>query len=375
MTKKIVICIGVSSLLAAFIFSCAKSTTDEDADSTSNAETMSSIPSADPVSLDYSLASTSLMATLKDQTSNSVSISSSHGGGYGGGSDSSLKVKIQHVEGTGRGTFKVYQCKDTTQMAFASYSVDSGTYSGTVLYRESGGYYGDNNVDLISSIKSGSITESGFAGNVDFRINSESRIVLTADGATRTNTLQGTKSSHAISCKWNATLGCAGYQGQDSTVPFAISVDATTKTKTYSTTADTSMCANMSYTTVASNATLTTDQTWDCTLPSGASWIDVGSAIGLEDSGGNNCKTLSDSWESEANTNPATCGAATTASAAGCFCDSLFAVAVQKVRRAERQFTCKAKGLFAMAKAGSISGVKLKKNDTIYLNISSIGGH
>ncbi|MEK6705843.1 MAG: hypothetical protein AABZ06_08640 [Bdellovibrionota bacterium] len=84
-------------------------------------------------------------------------------------------------------------------MAFATYSVTNDTYSGTVLYRESGGYSGDNNVDLASTIKAGSITQSDFSGSVDFKINSESRIVLTADGATRTNTLQGTKSSHAIS--------------------------------------------------------------------------------------------------------------------------------------------------------------------------------
>ncbi|MEK6705844.1 MAG: hypothetical protein AABZ06_08645, partial [Bdellovibrionota bacterium] len=52
-------------------------TTDEDADSTTNAETMSSIPSADPVSLDYSLAGSSLMTMLKDPAT--VSINS-----YGG---------------------------------------------------------------------------------------------------------------------------------------------------------------------------------------------------------------------------------------------------------------------------------------------------
>lgn len=324
---------------------------------TSNNQALSEIPNSDPSAMDYSISSGGLSVRRSLEETD-----------FRSALNITILAKISHTKGAGLGTFSIQQCVNGgSQSGYASYTVENDTYTGTVYYRESGG---SNDMDILSTVKAKDITDDGFSGDVDINFGGTARLITSASGSTEINTLKGTKDSTALYCAWDSNDGCAIISG-NSAVGFNISVNSSTKAKTYSASSDVSKCSSPSYTTVRSVATLSSAQTWNCSLPSGAAWIDVSkTAPEVEDAGGSQCKSASDSWENSS-TDPSACSATTTAAGIGCLCDSLQSLAIQKVRRAMRQFTCKVKGIFKMVKSGALTSIDMNDGDkTIYLRLS-----
>lgn len=343
---------------------CSKATTTSD-DITDSNSAISSIPVADPSTMDYAISGASSSTLDSDLQARANELRSEGRPPSGGGFGEATYLRI--TRGTGL-QFTINQCVGSTHMGYATYTVTGKKFTGDTYFR-----YQGNSVDIgLTKVVGKSITDADFVGNIDLKFNSEARLILAADGSTDTNTLKGSKGSASIACKWNSTLGC-GKLENGSAVSFAVSANATTGKKTYSDSSDTTMCSGLEFTTVTANATLTSSQTWDCLAPSGKSFTKVSlSNSAVEDAGGSSCKTASDFWES-ADKDPSSCGSGTAASSVGCFCDALYAIAVQNSRMAYRMLECKAKGIFKLIKDGTITGITLNEGETAYIQLESTG--
>lgn len=343
---------------------------------TTNELAMASIPSADPSSLDYALVSNPSGMIVK-------ALGIKEEGGEG--EDSAIKVKIVHApaaSGAGLGNFKLYLCRFGEPAGYANYDIASDLYSGTLIFND-----GERLINAITSIPAGAITDDDFQGSVEFVMSQggeTSGISISGSGATETNTLQGVKGvGGGVACVWNASLGCASFihpeHGSFGPVAFALSGDASTKGKSYSATNDDSMCASVPQvqTSIAAASGLPADM-WDCQIPdppaNNEAVFEVGSAVDLENNGGEGCVAGSDHWENFAG-NVDDCmggGGPPTAVEAGCFCDALYGMGSNKYRQhVMRKFLCKVKGVFTLKDQ---LGVSLEAGKTVYLNIASIGG-
>lgn len=337
---------------------------------TTNDEVLANIPDLDPTAVDYSIA-----AAVADEMAGAVTASANKGHKEYGGS-SNIMVKIVQVPGDGLGTFKIYQCRGTTQAGYAEVSYANDAYGLTAYSRMEGANY-----DIQASMSNLALTNANYTASVDLLADSSSRMVVTANGSSDSNTMQANYLSDTarMVAYWTSTAGCGNgdttAQGVMGETPFSVSVDASTEAKTYAASDDTALCANLpANISVTSNATLTAAQTWDCTVPSGEAAIDIASAYNLEEAGGAWCQTLSDAWE-DASYDPSSCiSLPAGVEQIGCLIDKEYAFTVQSIRRVQRMFLCKVRGVFNLADAGTIAGVDVTDGSTIYLNIASVFG-
>lgn len=190
-----------------------------------------------------------------------------------------ISIKVTHTPeeaGEGLGTFTTFMYGDAEQRAFARFSFSDNTYEGTVKFLD------EVAAELVYSISAADLTDESFMGDVSATIDNEmgnASIELTARGATRINTLTGRNEvdgapAGAVSCQWNASLGCALLSGEggEAEVSFAVSA-ASDGGKAYSDTDDDSLCNEGLPTTPSSVPAVSgfgEGETWDGVIPADA---------------------------------------------------------------------------------------------------------
>lgn len=332
---------------------------------TTNDQVMANIPDADPTTIDYSIA-----AAAASEVARAFSSSAKEEGDYGDGGGE-IVIRVQQTPGDGFGTFTINQCQSGEQMGYAEVSYANDTYNLTVYYRPSSG----ETYDIIAQMANAALSSSAFSGSADLRAESSARILWTANGGV--NVLRGNYGSGQaqMAASMTAAVGCGrGKAGsaESGNIPFDISANAVTRAKTFTDGSENDQCASIpDYISVENNATLTSVQTWDCQLPAGESWVEVDSAMGLEDAGGAECQAQTDFWQ-DASYDPTSCLEYNNAALMDCLDDVLTAYAVQSIRMAERMFVCKAKGVFNLIDAGTITGATLADGGSVYVQIASI---
>jgi len=334
-----------------------------------NEQVLANIPDANPTSIDYSLNSASA------QVAKSAAPTKPGGNGGGEFEDADLRVRIIHTPGSGLGAFDIFVCADESQIAYAQYLFVDDTYEGTTYFRRDG-----RNLDIESLISTHDITDIGFVGEVIVSGDSTKKLIITGYGETQANTMQGVNGDYGMAAYWTSSAGCGrgtSPQGNTDYVPFEISVGAD-DSKTYSTSEDDELCSNVpDFIEAAENLELMNEEVWDCVIPDGEA-IDLEalgmSASQLEDSGGDECQELRNSW-GEASDRPEQCGDVNGAEGMGCLIDSLYAFGAQAVNRTQRMMQCKIRGVFGLVDEGTIADVALANGGEVYLEIQRIFGN
>jgi len=364
---------------ALTVTSCGKSSdTSTGTTIANNTDAIASSPTTDSTKYDYALAGTTSSSAIENNRSVSRPFQAS--------TPTYLRLS-QATTTSGKREIIIDQCNDTTWMARSTITVgsDADYTVATRFTRDS------NNVAFDTRITAGkALTDAGFVGSLDMHYGDSStgaRLVISASGDTDLNTLKGTKgtggTAMAIKCVWNATAGCAQFKygtTEGQAVAFTVSVDSATQGKSYAANTDTTLCVSLpsAYADVEANPVSSLTDHWNCGLPSTKSDWDASLSLGnstLEDKGGDACKQKTGSrWESAGD--PASCGTeGVNASSVGCFCNELQGVGAYLARfMVERMMNCKARGIFALIKDGTISGVSLVDGSSLYIKLTPTSG-
>lgn len=269
----------------------------------------------------YALAETSdLGITVADGSTIYAELASIGGEEFGGGSQ---LIKVVHGAGDGFGTIRAYQCSESdgsfSQIGFLEMSVDADNnnrYTVDSVFKQGASEFSGEmcvraqwarNVGL-------ELDDANFDGTTTLQFEETSgsgKLMLAADGATQSNTLQGkhlagSTTSVALAV-WDTDSGCAsGQSGSNSSgeIPFALST-AATGAKTYSSSSDTADCSNLPDepdTGTCPEFSAITNGSWDCDV-TGQTVIDLSiNSSELEDAGGEQCQTLTDAFADEERT-------------------------------------------------------------------------
>lgn len=338
-TEKASIVGWIASLLGTLVVtSCGSSTsTGNNVSEITGALTLN--PDASPVSLD---------SVNKAAASASHARTAVQAGDYGG----SLDLRLVKAAGSGDnfGTIQGWQCSSDSQMAYFTLNITNNgseaDFVGTFKYRTSSGFGWAKNQDIIKSVSTAGI------GTVTVNNSDKSLSVVFTGG--NVNKLG---SSAGWVFAWNSSGLACGKKSGGSAVPFLISIDSTTKKKSLGdSTSDTSLCASLpdvpTYTTPAS---LSGDEVWNCSAPTGSTAITGVSAGALEDKGGADCDQ-DGSFFKDSSVTESDCSDAETASNLMCRLNVYYSIAQQASKQVKRQLECKFEGVAQMAKDGDISG-------------------
>lgn len=214
-------------------------------------------------------------------------------------------IKIKHVPSAGLGTYHIYLCEGGRQFGYASYSVEDDLFTGEVLLHSRG-----TASRVSSEIGNRVLTDPAFRGHVEMLISEPHLLAvlsLTADGATRANSLSGRRvtmtdiegeiqeEEKTISCHWGAGLGCGSFNASQ-TIPFAISAGSGGD-KTYAATDDEALCGGLPGVPEVAEGTVAEFneiQIWDCLIPDGKTPIAVSTPQSLREAGGEGCLETED---------------------------------------------------------------------------------
>ena len=349
---------------------------------TSTGDVLASSPTIDPTNLDYSI--TAAEASLN------ASIHKSLGAKDFVSPDSSNLLRIR-PNASGYGA-DVAQYSGGSQMGYASmsYDPDTQTFTNTISYRTDNDQFG-RDFDITSSIKNLAMDDADFDGSLTIT-DGTSMSVITADGATQTNSFQGMTTMdsniYQLACIWDADSGCCSYSFNDLTgsAGFSIAVDATTHAKTFTDNADEALCDSVPdlLSEVTTLEDLSGDQIWDGQDGDDGTTYDVTAldTSELEDLGGDFCVTGIDSYDDFSGDPVETCAidfsdmSPLTGSQAGCLGNVLYGNTIQGSRFPNRMFMCKILGVGNGIADGNanFAGMEFTAGSTLYIELAGFGG-